>query len=375
MQVEIRNHDLAPRGVLPSLSGKAVLRNNSVSTWSVEANGNDPRWRRAQPGWHVRITDHGAPVVSGFITEFTETASPDNHTRTISISGVSYHALLAGALVIPNPPTVTGQLPAQDMWKGQGPAGDVIRRLIREQIGPTAPADYKVPYLRVPDSTVKGKTVQVGERFTNLLDVVKTAAENGGLVTFFDTHNAEVIFRLRAPRDLTRVVRLTRANGGIGGYTLTQQAPEVTEVIVGGTGTGTTRKLWRATRPDPHWGIRVTQFVDRQSTTDSNELKQAADKELDDGQAKSLVTFDAHPVPNRRFGIDYGLGDRITADLDGQTITDTLQIAEITWDAKKTDTKYQVGPTADETQLNQATGRLNQRVRELSRQLRETATR
>ena len=73
MQVEIRNHSLAPRGVLPSLSGKAVLRNNSVSTWSVEADGNDPRWRRAQPGWHVRITDHDAPLVAGIITEFTET--------------------------------------------------------------------------------------------------------------------------------------------------------------------------------------------------------------------------------------------------------------------------------------------------------------
>ncbi len=375
MQVEIRNHSLAPRGVLPSLSGKAVLRNNSVSTWSVEADGNDPRWRRAQPGWHVRITDHDAPLVAGIITEFTETASPDNHTRTISISGVSYHALLANALVIPNPPTVTGQLPAQDMWKGQGAAGDVIRRLVREQIGPTAPADYKVPYLRVPDSPVKGKTVQVGERFTNLLDVVKTAAETGGLVTFFDTEAAEVFFRLREPRDLTRAVRLTRANGGIGGYALTQQAPEVTEVIVGGVGTGATRKLWRATRPDEHWGIHVTQFVDRQSTTDSNELKQAADKELEDGQAKSLVTFDAHPIPNRRFGLDYELGDRITADLDGQTITDILQIAEITWDAKKTDMKFQIGPTADETQLNQATGRLNERVRELSKQLRQTETR
>lgn len=375
MQVEIRNHDLAPRGVLPSLSGKAVLRNNSVSTWSVEANGNDPRWRRAQPGWHVRITDHGAPLVAGIITEFTETASPDNHTRTISVSGVSYHALLANALVIPNPPSVTGQLPAQDMWKGQGPAGEVIRRLVREQIGPTAPADYRVPYLRVPDSTIKGKDVQVSERFTNLLDVVKAQAEAGALVTFFDTDNAEVSLRLREPRDLARAVRLTRANGGIGGYTLTQQAPDATEVIVGGAGTGTTRKLWRATRPDPHWGIHVTRFVDRQSTTDSNELKQAADKELDDGQAKSLVTFDAHPAPNRRFGDDYQLGDKITADLDGQTITDTLQIAEITWDAKKTSTRFQIGPTADETQLNQATGRLNARVRELSRQLRQTETR
>ena len=145
---------------------------------------------------------------------------------------------------------------------------------------------------------------------------------------------------------------------------------------MGGVGSGATRKMWRVATDTAPWGRRITRFVDRQSTADENELQQAAEQELENGQAKSSVTFDANDLPHLKFGRDFIIGDTITVGVSGDAlVSDVLQVADIRLTVAGRDVRLQVGPVPDETKLNQASGELVAMVRRLSQQTRLLQTR
>lgn len=374
MKVLMRNPDLAHRGQLPVLSGDAVIRNNDLSTWSLKVNGNDRRSQRFQPGWGVQILDEaGNQILSGPATKISTDVSGDNRKNTLTIAGVSDDVFLADSLVIPNPPA--GATATADLWKATGKAETVMRRLVNEQIGPASPADYRIPRLVVLPDLGRGRDVSVGERFTNLLDVLQAQATAGELQFRLRQNKQTLEFRIFVRRDLSKAVRLTRHNGAVGAYKSEREAPEATEIIVGGAGAGSTRKLWREPSPAGEWGRRVTKFLDRQSTSDSNELRQAAQTELKDKGEQASVTFEATDIPRLRYGRDFIVGDKITVDLDGSPIRDTLQIVELSWDSKGRTAKMQVGPTADDSKMNPANGVVLKLYKDIWAQVRRAQTR
>lgn len=370
----MRDTTLQHRGTLPVIQGSCVIRNNDLSTWSLTVDGNNVRSERFQPGWGIQIFDEfGNQVLSGPATEMKTVVSGDNKTRTITISGVSDDVFLADSLVIPNP--AAGATANSDLWKASGAAETVMRKLVNEQIGPSAPVDYKVPRLVVMPNQSRGKSVSVSERFTNILEVLQEQATVASLLFTVRQSGQELQFRIGEARDLVKAVRLTRHNGAVGEYTTERSAPEATEAIVGGVGAGATRKMWRVANPVGDWGRRVTKFVDRQSTSDQNELQQAAENELENKGEQASVTFEANDIQRLRYGRDYVVGDKITVDLDGSLIQDTLQVAEMSWDEKGRVTKMQVGPTADESKLNKSTGIVLDLYKQIWAEVRRNQTR
>jgi hypothetical protein len=382
MQVLMRDPGLRRRGILPALEVKAIDRCNQLGAWSVTVNGNDRRWERFLEGWGVLI-QHGDWIMSGPAVEITEQASESSRERTVTIKGVDDKTVLDDSLTIPNPAEgATGK--GTDLWKGSGVGETIIRRLINEQIGPGAPADYRIPHLILEPDRGRGATITVSTRWRNLLEEVAEQAQAAGLVFRVVQDGPNLVVKFEQGRNLARAVRLTRHNGGVGQYTLSRYAPDATEVIVGGVGSGATRKMWRVAKDTAPWGRRITHFVDRQSTADENELQQVAEEELKKGEAKSSVTFDARDIATARFGQNFQTGDRITVDLDDYTpdaeqttrrVSDVVQIAELTGSASGVDVRLQVGPEPDETKLNQASGELVALVKKLSSQTRGLQTR
>lgn len=372
MKIQMRDTTLQHRGTLPVVSGSAVLRNNDFSTWSIVVDGNNPRAERFQPGWGIRaFDDFGNQILSGPATGIETVVSGDNKTRNLNITGVSDDIYLADSLVIPNP--AEGAEANGDLWKAKGKAETVMRRLVNEQIGPAAPDDYRIPKLILGADGGRGEDVSVSERFTNILEVLQQQA--GDLLFGVRQSERSLLFSVSEARDLTKTVRLTRHNGAVGEYKTERTAPEATEAIVGGIGSGSTRKMWRVANPVGEWGRRVTKFVDRQSTSDSNELQQAAETELENKGEQASVTFEANEIPRLQYGRNYQVGDKITIDLDGSLIQDTLQVAEMSWDATGRSLKMQVGPTADESKLNTATGPLLELYKRVWAEVRRNQTR
>ena len=347
MRVLMRNPDLAPRGVLPVLSGKLVLRNTDVAAFSLDVNGNDTRALRLDKGWGVQILDGAQVLASGPVTKIVQKLDGDTPTRTLTVEGMSDMVRLSDMVTIPNPATPDAQA---DAWTGEGAGETVIRRLISEMIGPDAPAAYRVPGLVMADDLARGKTVHLATRFKPLLDEVQAQALAAGLVVDVVQNGTQILVRFREGQDLTRAVRLSRHNGAVGEATLTEEAPTVTEVIVGGKGEGSARALYRKAVDAGPWQRRITRFEDKGSSGGSSEMQQAAKTALDEGGAKAGVTCEIRDTARLRFGRDFTIGDRVTIDLGaGASVSDVVQIAELSWDEHGREVKLQVGPTADES--------------------------
>src|SRR5699024_8674856 len=306
MQVRMRNRDLQQRGTLQAMSGKMVLRNNSPSSWSINVNANEGNWDRFEEGWGVSLTDSGIFYTSGQVLEIEDEETEDG-VRTLALTGASDLSILANSLVIPNPSNPLAQV---NQWTASGKAETVLRKLVNEQVGPGAPADYRVPGLILSEDGERGPEISVSERWSNLQEVLQSQAQTAGLLYDIRQEDENLVFSMSEPNDYTRAVRLTRVNGGVKSYKLTRTAPTVTEVIVGGTGSGATRKMWREPKDGPAktpWGVRITKFVDRQSTSKDTELKQAAQSELESGAAESSVVVSAGDTKSAKFGRDFWL--------------------------------------------------------------------
>lgn len=374
MRVLMHDKNLQHRGSLPVISGSAVIRSNDVSTWSITVNGNDPRSDRFEPGWGIQVFDQfHNQLLSGPATSIKVSTSADSKTRTLNISGLSDDVFLMDSLVIPNPEE--GAEANADLWKASGAAETVMRKLVNEQIGPGAPDDYRVEPLRVLTDQKRGKNVSLSERFTNILEVLQEQATAGELLFTARQNGREIEFQVSESRDLTRAVRLTRRNGAVGAYDSERSAPDATETIIGGVGSGSTRKLWRVANPVGDWGRRVTTFVDRQSTSDSNELQQAAETELENKGEKASVTFEAHETKRLKYGRDFLVGDKITVDLDGSKIQDILQIVEMSWDSTGRKLNMQVGPVGDDSKLNKSSGLILDLYKRVWSEVRRNQTR
>lgn len=378
MRAIMKDPALIPHGPLPVLSGKAVMRCNGVHDWTLTVNGNDDMWRRFAEGWSVEIQDTDQPrnpvtLLSGYMTGWEYDYDDRSRTRTVTVTGVSDMDLLGRSLTIPTPATPTGQSAA---WTGHGPAETVIRRLISEQVGPDAPADYRDPLLVLGEDRGRGDNVSVSSRFKTLLEEVQAQLTAGGLILDIqhDERTRRVAFRVG--RDLSRSIRLTRLNGGVGGVTIKHSAPTVTEAIAGGAGEGAARVLYRQAVDPGEWGQRSTVFLDKGSSAGSEELQQAVKTELDEGVATSSAVFEARDIDGKRFGRDFLLGDTITVSTeDGLRVSEPVQIAEVSWDHTGRDVKLQLGQTADESMLNRMTGAQNELIRKMAAQLRELETR
>lgn len=377
MQVRMRNKDRKQRGVIQALSGKLVLRNNAVSAWSVTVNANGANWERFEEGWGVHISDLGVMYTSGWALEIEDSEDEDG-VRTLTLTGSSDESVLANSLVIPNPSDPLAQV---NQWTAEGKTETVLHKLVNQQIGPGSPADYQIAGLTLETDRGRGPDTSVSERWSNLLEVMQSQALTAELLFHVKQEDEDLVFGVTEPRDLTRAIRLTRRNGGVKSYKLTRTAPTTTEAIVGGVGSGATRKMWREPQgaPDPGpWNQRITKFTDRQSTSKDNEMKQAAQAELESGKAKSSVVVEAGETIAAKYGRDFGLGDKITIDLgrgEEGLIQDTVQIVEVDWDEKGTDVKIQVGPEMDESKMNQASSKLVELVKKLSKQVRQQSTR
>ena len=122
--------------------------------------------------------------------------------------------------------------------------------------------------------------------------------------------------------------------GTLAGWTSMTEAPEVNYVYVAGGGKGQNRLIREYSDPASvsAWG-RVEGFDDRRDTTDTAELDEAGAEVLADGIPTPELELTAVDTESQRFLDDWQLGDKATATLDGQVITDVIREVTITLEA------------------------------------------
>ena len=341
MRAALYAPDLTMLGYLPTLSGTVVLRRNQVSTFALEVNADHHGWGRFRKGQRVVISDDTGQLLAGPIRGLSHEYA--GGARTVTVSGVCDLAEVQGRVTYPNPAQIASEQ-SDGYYKRSGNAGRLITDLVRLNAGQGALSARRALTVEVDDM---GPQRSINTRFKPLLD--ETLALAGQEVTYRTWQDDQIRFGLYAQRDLTRHVRLSPESGTVTGYTLEDDAPEVTQVYVAGQGEGAARTIRIVSGNASEWGVRVEEFRDRRDTDDPTELQQAGEERIAEGAAKQSVNLTLADHPRRRFGQHFQLGDTITVNLgaDG-IIQDIVQSAEITFGESGREVKLQVGPTLED---------------------------
>lgn len=339
--------DYVKRGALPVIGGSCKLRRNGVHTFTLTIDGSSELWGRFEKDWRVTIHDEGQRLLSGVPLKIVETA--EGGVITSELTGESDMTWLKDMITLPAPSKAADKQDTEAYWKRKGPAGDLIGDLVDVNLGPSARAEYKRPL--VVGDIADGPNGSVRTRFMPVIDEVATLAETAGLTVDIvqDDNLKQSVLTVVEGRDFGRRIRLSHANGGIESHSFTLEAPTVTDVLVAGQGEGEARTLGLTHGNDNSWGFKSLQFQDENSTSDQDELDAAGEDTLVEGQEKASVSLAVNDTPNLLFGPDYWLGDTVTVQLSsGVVITDTVQMAELSWDENGRTVKLQVGPTAED---------------------------
>lgn len=339
--------DYQRRGILPTLGGSVVLRNNDVSTFSLDMDGDDPLAVRFEKGWRVIIEDDGIQYLAG--TANRRGRSSKTGVQDLALSGVDDMAWLRDMITLPSPSNAADNQGDDAYYKAKGTAQQLITDLVRTHLGQTARTEYRRP-LFVSSPSGGGAQVSINSRFKTVLEEVEKLARRKLTVRMRqDDTTQRTVMDVAPGRDLTRAVRLTERNAGLTDWELVEEAPEVTSVLVAGQGEGEARTLKLVSGNENDWGFRALRFQDRRDTDELDQLIQAGEETLEEGRAKSTISLEIGETETVKFGEDFWLGDTITVQLkDGAVVTDIVQSAQIDWTETGREVKLTIGPVLDE---------------------------
>lgn len=339
---------------LPVLGGSAVVRNNAVSTFVLDIDGNSDLWAdfvgdHDPRGYHVRIQDDGADILSGIILEY-DTKSKDR-TRTITLSGQCHLFYLDSFITLPSPDRAVDNQTARSHYQDSGPAGTIINTMVNRHRGQGSIAENRTPLRTDSNLIFPGGNATIRSRYENLLEVAQDAALAGNVRFSTAIRDGVIRFIVDEPTDRHRDIRLKEQNNALTAYELTEAAPTATRALVAGQGEGSNRLVKLVEEPEPNpWGVDILTFIDRRDTDDEDELVEAGESTLADNVAGASVNLTAADLPGLQYGRDFIVGDKITAQLEGGVpVVDALQRAELNWSETGRTVDLHVGPYLEET--------------------------
>ena len=363
--------DFHRRGILPTLSGKAMLRLNDVSTFSLDIDGDDYLSSRFEKGWRVVIQDEGMQLLAGQPNHMGRDSK--SGAQDVVLSGTDDMLWIRNMITLPDPTSKADEQSQSAYYKASGAAGTLIYDLVRKHSGQNARAEYKRRLL-VESPGAVGKSLQLNSRFKTVLEELQSLANPSDLVVRMQQDDSQqlTVMSTTIGRDLSRAIRMTERNDGLGDWSLAEDAPQLTQVLVAGQGEGADRTLKLVPGNANEWDFWGLQFQDRRDTDDVADLIQAGEETLEEGRAKSTISVEVQETTTKRFGRDFWLGDTITVQLADKTrITDKVQVAEIDFGPEGRTVKLTLGPVLDE----QDAPRWVPLVKKLQAQIRALQTR
>ncbi len=360
----MRDENYRPRGFLIASKVEMMRRLNRPDTFIVNVSAESAQQAtRLREGWGLVVQD-GDFRVSGVITQFFRTAKDAN--LEVEVTCTSELAFLGDRLTYPDPAHEENQQ-STARWADRGAAETVIKNLVAKNLGSEALESRRVPGFGVAPSQGRGGDASVDTRLKNLLDVVEPLATAAGLRMNVQFSPGGLAFDTIPARNLSRRVRLSWVSGEVIGWEMTDRAPSVTAVIVGGQGEGADRRLDSRQRLDS-WGRRIEVFKDRRDTDDMGALEKAANDELSKGISERIMKVTISESETRKFGEAFDVGDTITLDVAPNVAPYDSKIieAKIMW----TDDMRTVELTAGALDLTLS----QERIERLRREIAQLAT-
>ncbi|MFG3710879.1 hypothetical protein [Micromonospora sp. NPDC047730] len=229
-------------------------------------------------------------------------------------------------------PALTPEAQDTDFWEYNNNAELVLLDLVNGNAGPAAQAIRRIPRLVVAGPTGVGTTVAGKLRLDQLGDGMRSIALAGGGIGFRTRQvGRDIVFETYGPRDLSNVVRFGFGLNNLRYLAYEESAPAITTAIVGGQGEGSDRYIIGRTDAalESVWGRRET-YVARPGSDPLAELQQAGDEVLTREAATARLQSSAWDTEDQRYGIHYGLGDRVSIEVGpGEQVSDLVRLVHL----------------------------------------------
>lgn len=325
---------------------EAVLKFNDVGTFELILDRRQPIVADLiTPGYGIFVIHEvtGQILVSGSILGHKH--ERDGTSDFITLTGKDDNWFLTHRVSHPEPNDTTPPYDVSEHFTASGPASTVLRAIVNAQLGPGAIAPRRLPHLVMGADPGVGKDVEAKLRWTPMLEDMQELALAGGDIGFRivqvpETETLE--FQVYQPEDKTAIAKFSEEWGNLEGYDFEASAPETTYVYVGGQGEGLERKIKEGQKAeDVATWWRIEEFNDRRDVSNEDEnseevLQQRIDETLAEKGAKATLKVVPIDTDGLTFGVDYGLGDKVTiilsdpeefggTPLDGITIQNVMR--------------------------------------------------
>ena len=285
-------------------------------------------YRLLPQAYGVAVSYNNAVLASGPIHAPTYTYDDNATAADIKIS--DYMRLLKDRRIIPS--AYTGTLPGVLTFTDANKvfpattdtsAEDALLYYANWCLGSTAQAGRQRFGFTTSASGHRGASVSLSERFTDLLAVLQRIVNAEPSLGFKIVENTDgtLTFTVFAVRDLTQSVVFSAyvdasdaGNANIISSTYTEQRPIANRVYVLAQGTGASRKIYAVedAASIARWGL-IEGTYNYSNTNSNGDLSTAAAAYL----AESAKIYDfklrVSDTQGMTYGVDYGLGDMVTA--------------------------------------------------------------
>ena len=337
-----------------------VLRHNDAGSWVIDGIPADApaaavldfaHVAAGLPGGHQGIVLYrdDAVLCNGPIrrAELLEDAGV-----TIRASGVSDTGVLADRIILPDPAGAFSSASHDEV--ANVPAEEALRWYVDRHAGATAATYGRGIYsLTLGPYSGLGGLVSKSFRFTNLLTALQEIALGGGLrFNVVQTGPGPIEFRVDAVADLRARVVFSADRGTLTQAVRVEDAPAANYVYVLGQGELKDRVIDERgdTASMTRYG-RVETTVDQRQTGDTDVLSTALTEALEAGAASVAVTLKPDEAEGAEFGVNYHLGDRVSAIVAGYEVEGYVSEVRIVLD----ETGETITPTVTTTAIAPST--------------------
>lgn len=200
----------------------------------------------------------------------------------------------------------------------------------------------------------RGATITGGVqfRFHPIADRLMTAFESAGLILKVLQVGSQIVVDVREQKTVPKP--LSVASGNLVSWEWNRSAPASTRVAAGGQGVGESRYFTQLVKTtlESGWGFGIEKFVDARDSDDEDEIWGRVEEAITEGASKSGLKADLVQSKSFRYGTHYQVGDKVTVDLTGQSITDILRTTTFRWTREAGfETLPEVGERSDDPDL------------------------
>lgn len=297
------------------------IRFNDVSTFQIVTNRtNRLAQELAAPGAGIIVYRFGVIEFSGLVLTVQQDRTKD--ANVLTVSGEDDTTWLKRRLAYPDPADPSPPYAGAVADIRTGVCSTIMRQYFQANLGTTALAPRQVSGLVPSTDPVIGATLTGSGRWQTLLELFQglaIASEAAGqTIGFRIRHSGTALpFTIYPTNDLSASIRFSSDMGNLAAFSYIATAPTMTYAIVGGDGEGVARSyVEKASALLPEWERIESEIVDARNAANATEFGQVADKALAEGAGTSSLSITPLDLDTQRYGVHYGIGDKVTVLLD-----------------------------------------------------------